>query len=232
MKLNIIFENIVLSTNISKEIKVKDLIASLKECPAINTSKLDIENYFFKLMDDKCTIVGEEEILEAPEGQEKTFHLISLITKTNQQSEPKLELDQLITKVTGGKTNLAKINKKNPSSSVDSRLQMLEQIANNFSQFQNMNHIPGLQNRVNEINNLTNILRSMINDDLVNVDFQSRPSRPAPQENVVPDQNMLNQLKDMGFPEEQCRRALVMSRNNISRATDLLINDELDYINK
>jgi uncharacterized UBP type Zn finger protein len=231
MKLNIIFDNIVLSTTISKGIKIKDLIASLKESSALSTD-LQNENSIFQLIDEKYTFAGEDEILQPQENHEKTFHLISSRVKLCQQSEPRLELDQAITKVTGGKTNLPKNNKKNPSSSVDSRLQMLEQIANNFSQFQNMNHIPGLQNRVNEINNLTNILRSMISDDLVNIDFQSRPSRPAQQQNVIPDQNMLNQLKDMGFPEDQCRRALVMSRNNISRATDILINDELDYINK
>ena len=47
---------------------------------------------------------------------------------------------------------------------------------------------------------------------------------------VVPDENLINNLKEMGFPEDQCRRALIHSRNNISRATDLLLSDGLDYL--
>jgi uncharacterized UBP type Zn finger protein len=46
----------------------------------------------------------------------------------------------------------------------------------------------------------------------------------------VPDENLLKNLKELGFPEDKCRTALIMSKNNITRATDILINDELDYM--
>lgn len=225
MKINVIYDHLVFSTSISKSIKIKDLISSLKENSILNSKG----NVNFRLLNEKYKFSQENEELVPDEKMEKTFFLICDQLKTSQQTEPKIEIDQAITYVTGGKTNLPKKTKKNIMQ-VDSRLQMLEHLASNFSNIPNVENIPALSNRVNEIHNLTNILRSMINNDLSG-DFPSRPVR-VNAEPVIPDQNMLNQLKDMGFAEDISRRALIMSRNNINRATELLINDELDYAEK
>lgn len=101
----------------------------------------------------------------------------------------------------------------------------------------------GLGSRATQISQLLNILRPMIDNVgesdhfTISNSIGSNANRPSgthrlfynPQP-VVADQNLLNNLKEMGFPEEQCRRALIVARNDISRATDLLLNDALDYI--
>jgi hypothetical protein len=197
-------------------------------------------------MDEKYNFIEDDEFIKADTIDtqsknsqiEKKFYLIVrniFAEKTKIDTfEPKLEIDEMITKVTDAKTNLKKVKPGKKTSlglGGDSRIQLIQQLANSFS---NMPNIPGLQNRVNEINHFTNLLRTMINDELINVEEVGvRSSNRAPQQvhPVVANEQMVNQLKDMGFPEENCRRALVLARNNISRATDLLINDDLDYIN-
>ena len=42
---------------------------------------------------------------------------------------------------------------------------------------------------------------------------------------VEADENLLRELQDMGFPEDRAREALVNSRNNINRATEMLLGD-------
>ena len=101
-----------------------------------------------------------------------------------------------------------------------------------------------LNNSGTRINELLEILRPIMDSDFSdpifnmnvnnsNVSNEGHPRIHLPrgiQPVVNPDENMLNSLKEMGFPEDQCRRALVVSRNNVSRATDLLLSDGLDLI--
>lgn len=44
--------------------------------------------------------------------------------------------------------------------------------------------------------------------------------------NVEPDQDLVNQLIEMGFPEDRSRRSLIMTRNNIEAAVELIANDQ------
>ena len=46
--------------------------------------------------------------------------------------------------------------------------------------------------------------------------------------NIEPNENYVNDLKEMGFPEDRARQALITSRNNLSRATDILLNGDLE----
>ena len=39
------------------------------------------------------------------------------------------------------------------------------------------------------------------------------------------DENLVNQLKDMGFTEDRARQALRQCRNNIERATEILLDN-------
>lgn len=49
------------------------------------------------------------------------------------------------------------------------------------------------------------------------------PIRPV---NVEPNQDLVNQLIEMGFPEDRSRRSLIMTRNNIEAAVELIANDQ------
>lgn len=68
-----------------------------------------------------------------------------------------------------------------------------------------------LSNNRSESNNINNNRRRLI--------FRS--------EQIEPNENYLNNLMEMGYPENLCRRALRIVRNNVSRAVDLLISGSL-----
>ena len=44
--------------------------------------------------------------------------------------------------------------------------------------------------------------------------------------NIEPNENHVKELKEMGFPEERARDALIRARNDISRATEILLGGE------
>lgn len=43
---------------------------------------------------------------------------------------------------------------------------------------------------------------------------------------IVPNQQKINQLLEMGFAEDRARRALIMSRNNLESAVEIIANDQ------
>jgi hypothetical protein len=88
-----------------------------------------------------------------------------------------------------------------------------------------------------------NILRPIIGNDvsegevIINSSSREHPGSIVISRNVghlrapvAPDDSLVGSLMEMGFAEEQCRRALVLARNNISRATDFLLSGEMDYL--
>ena len=156
-----------------------------------------------------------------------------------------IELEDLIMKTTNAKEklNVSKNLKIKPSTD---KFRIFEDLLNS-----NLNNIiesrvqsNKLNNSGTRINELLEILRPIMDSDFSdpifnmnvnnsNVSNEGHPRIHLPrgiQPVVNPDENMLNSLKEMGFPEDQCRRALVVSRNNVSRATDLLLSDGLDLI--
>ena len=44
--------------------------------------------------------------------------------------------------------------------------------------------------------------------------------------NIEANENLVNQLKDMGFPEDRSRDALIRARNDLSIATNILLGEE------
>jgi E3 ubiquitin-protein ligase HUWE1 len=56
------------------------------------------------------------------------------------------------------------------------------------------------------------------------VDMPAGSSSRAPPAPIVPDENRIRQLTDMGFPRSAAERALVRTRNNINSATELLLS--------
>jgi len=165
----------------------------------------------------------------AKENKSKQNQIIDLIQKTTNAKE---------------KINVQEIDK--PIKKTVDRFRIFEDLlSNNLGGLMGQRGSGPLAYQANQINELLNILRPMIENDIpesthntgtsrqnIGVNTSSNIFRPLRISNqpVVADENLLNNLKEMGFPEEQCRRALIHARNDISRATDLLLSDGLDYL--
>lgn len=141
----------------------------------------------------------------------------------------KTDISELLMKVTNAKE---KVSLKAKGHTHD-RMRIFDFINSNIGNLANDSSQVGNSSNHTHLNELLNILRPMIEND-GEVGFNSISNIPRrvsrPQVTVTPDENLVNNLKEMGFPEDQCRRALVASRNDISRATDLLLSDSLDYM--
>lgn len=57
--------------------------------------------------------------------------------------------------------------------------------------------------------------------------YEYQPNNAEEEEhNIEPNENHVKELKEMGFPEERARDALIRARNDISRATEILLGGE------
>ena len=84
----------------------------------------------------------------------------------------------------------------------------------------NRNNRQGRDN--NAFESLINILQLL--DDNNQIIFREEPivNNNNP---VEADEQALRELQDMGFPEDRARQALINSRNDINRATELLLGE-------
>ena len=144
-----------------------------------------------------------------------------------------LDINDLIMKSTNAKEKLLANPLKNKAQIPD-RLRIFDFLNSNMGNLTNESSQTGINSSTNHLNELLNILRPMIDNDR-EINLGSSNYQPArrvrlQQASVSPDENLIKNLKEMGFPEDQCRRALIASRNDISRATDLLLSDGLEYI--
>jgi hypothetical protein len=212
MKIIIISDNTCINTIISKSIKVKELLSNLKK------SLPD----FFKtdsfLVDEKG-IMSEEDTIVLNQEVKTLFIIHKLVKKLS--STEKIPIEDLISQATGATTKL-KVNKLKRTGPMIDRVSILEQMMNNTVSSFNSNNVGS---RTAQLNQIQSLLRTLMEQPAELIP-QSRPVT----QNVVADENLVNNLKEMGFPEDRCRRALIMCRNNINRATDMLLNDAMDYI--
>jgi len=258
MKIKIIFEENNFSLISYQDVLVRDLIKSLK-----NRQKFDLNNKEIKLLDMNQEILKNDDIIkissnnlinENEKGKEEKYLnkeeiLLYLIPydkpkklkyasaeefnsiKISEKSNPNNLID-LIKESTDAKEKIHMDSKRKSNMPAD-RMRIFDLLNSNLASLTNESSQSGLNASTNNLNELLNILRPMIeNDGDENMGGQSLPRRRlvSHQAPVVPDENLMNNLKEMGFPEDQCRRALIHSRNNISRATDLLLSDGLDYL--
>jgi hypothetical protein len=208
MKLSIINEKQIFTTILDKPLRLSEI----KKAIMITHPK-----YFpsdFNLMDNN-QILADSCILKILD-EEMTLHVIqSEIPKKKVTGQT--PIDELIQQATNATTKI-KAKNKNVSGTLIDRVSILEQMMNStVSSLNNSN----LSNRAAQLNEIQNLLRTLMEQPR---DIQRQS------EQVVADENLVNNLKDMGFPEDRCRQALIRARNNINRATDLLLNDELDYV--
>jgi hypothetical protein len=225
MKLIIFYENLTMTTELKETIILKDIISSaMKSLKIQEMQNLRVLNEAQKFMDLTSKIEAKKD--------ERRLYLITIPTFKRRVSSVTTPLDELIPEVTGGKTKLRK-SEKVKNDPMD-RLTIIEQMLN--QQLPNLNNTANVQggslnNRMVEITMIQDMLRGMISGrDMTNINNTvSIPGSVSNNNNIIPNENHINSLKEMGFPEDRSRRALIMARNNLSRATDLLLNDALDY---
>ena len=207
MKIEIYFLNSKLTTEVEKDIKVSELLTDLK--------------YYFKMKDTNFILfdsnkkqLNESEIIKNKKNSIISFYLI----KSNVQNllntdkiNNKIPIQELIMKCTGAK----KILDKKTNSNVRG--------LNFFEFFERRNNENNNQqgNQEDSFDRLLNIIQF----------FQESGIRPMRVQNnanngpVEADEKALRELQDMGFAEDRARQALINSRNDINRATEILLGE-------
>ena len=213
MKIEIYFLNTKLTTEIKNDIQVKDLMNDLKEYFQVKHS-----NYV--LFDNNHMELKDSDIISTKKGNQLTFYLIKTSLNKNNlinsekkdKSTEKTNKEQLIMSCTGAKRPLD-VKKYAQLNSNNNRFPFLEL-------FENRNNDQGGEN--NAFDRLLNILQVLEENNQILI-------RPGGNNNnntqIEADEQALRELQEMGFPEDRARQALINSRNDISRATELLLGE-------
>ena len=212
MKIEINYMNTRLTTEINKNmknIKVKDLLQDIKNY--FNTN----EQNFILFNKDFCRL-KEADIIPIPTETDKIVLYLtkssvscnSLMNEKNISNE-KLNINQLIMKCTGAKKPI-EVKPNMPQN----RFGLLEFLDNRNNR------------EDNPFNRLINLLQELEENNMIQIGIV----RPPENNNnpVEADENLLRELQEMGFPEDRARQALINSRNNINRATEMLLGESGD----
>lgn len=206
MKIEIKYENEILKSYSKKPISIKDIILNLKR--KCNIKKEEILLVF----NSKNNEIYEETDLLIPNEKEKnqieSLNIIKInnkknIININNNNKPKENepIEDLIMKVTGASTKL-KSQTQNPEDSYN----ILERL--------------GRENP-----NLGFLFEMLQNLEQRNLQIQQIRQINRNNQPIEVDENLVNQLKDMGFTEDRARQALRQCRNNIERATEILLDN-------
>ena len=206
MKIEIKYENEILKSYSKKPISIKDIILNIKR--KCNIKKEEILLVF----NSKNNEIYEETDLLIPNEKEKnqieSLNIIKInnkknIININNNNKPKENepIEDLIMKVTGASTKL-KSQTQNPENSYN----ILERL--------------GRENP-----NLGFLFEMLQNLEQRNLQIQQIRQINRNNQPIEVDENLVNQLKDMGFTEDRARQALRQCRNNIERATEILLDN-------
>ena len=213
MKIEIYFLNTKLTTEIKKDIQVKDLLSDLKEY-------LNTKDSNFILFDNKHIQLKETDIISTKNAKQSTFYLIksslnknNLLISEKKELKEKLTMEQLIMQCTGAKKPLD-IKKQMPLNP-NHRLPLLEL-------FDNRNNEGGENNAFDR---LLNILQVLEENNQIAFRIGQVNNNNNDNTQVEADEQALQELKDMGFPEDHARQALINSRNDLNRATEILLGE-------
>ena len=205
MKTEIYINNNKLTTEIKSGIKVRDLITEIKN--QIQSKP----NTIFKLLDNNQKLLKEDDII-SPDLKNKYFikklYLIEIESNLEKNKLNKMTNDdgdllgnerigKIIMKTTGAKSEV-----KSSPSNIRSRFTG-SNLDDPFSRL--MNVIQVLEENQIMFNNLG-----------MRIGSERRNNGEA-------NEDYVKQLQEMGFPEDRARQALINSRNNINRATEMLL---------
>ena len=206
MKIEIKYENEILKSYSKKPISIKDIVLNIKR--KLNIKKEEILLVF----NSKNNEIYEETDLLVPKEKEKNqiecLNVIKInnkknIININNNNKPKENepIEDLIMKITGASTKL-KSQTQNPEDSYN----ILERL--------------GRENP-----NLGFLFEMLQNLEQRNLQIQQIRQINRNNQPIEVDENLVNQLKDMGFTEDRARQALRQCRNNIERATEILLDN-------
>ena len=152
----------------------------------------------FLIFNNNYEILSEDEKIIPNEKINKPFQLFLIDSEKEKEKENKqIEIEDLIMKVTGADKKLQNINNKLPP--------------------------PNLYENNLNLNRLLQLLQALEQRNIIlEGNMNNNINNNVP---VEVNESYLNELKDMGFPEDRARQALITSRNNMNRATEILLDD-------
>ena len=209
MKIEIYFLNSKLTTEIDKDIKVHELLTDLK-----NYFKMKDANFI--LFDSNKRQLKDSENISIKKNATLSFYLIKsnlhIFPKKeiNEKINPNVPLNEIIMKTTGAKKLLEK--KVNIENRGFNFLDLFDNRNNNNENNQQ-------RNEDDSFDRLINIIQFFNDSGIRPIRIQNNS---AP---VEADEKALRELQDMGFAEDRARQALINSRNDISKATDILLGE-------
>ena len=203
MKIEINYFNTKLNTEVKKEVKVKDLLQDLKY-------HLKEENQNFILYDNNNCKLKETDVIPFSKNNEivKLFLIKSSLNNlANNINNEILNINEMIMKCTGAKKPI----EKKVGANLQNRLNFLEFL--------------GRRERDNDIR-FGGLLDLLLDENNI---FQIGNRNPSTMDDdnrqIEADEKLLRELQDMGFPEDRARQALITSRNNNNRATEILLGE-------
>ena len=155
---------------------------------------LNIPSTNLSVIDESNQILNTSEVILPQNDMTKNLYIINTLLSPSTQkvetSQPSIE--DLIMQVTEASDKIV-LNKK--PTATNTSMNILEQLSNESNSLERLlNLLQGLESR--------------------NIQFRINNQ----QQPLEPNENYVRELKDMGFPEERARDALIRARNNISRA--------------
>ena len=164
-----------------------------------NLSNQKTQNFI--LLNESKNIVPKTELISPKDKTTQNFYLIkqsnNYIEKEKEKEEEPIE--NMIMNATGAKIKLIK------------KVQQVPNRLNTFDPLLNGGNVGRLLDLIQFLEE-----RNMI--------IQVRNNQEG--SNIEANENLVNQLKDMGFPEDRARAALIRAGNQLSIATDILLGEE------
>ena len=205
MELNLHYHNTIFAAKLTSNISIKDIILNLPE-------KLRNTSNHFAVLNSNNEKLKETDTIIFKDSSIVNLYLIPLILPSYQQpiaehkstpEQQKKKLDELsktIMQCTNARKQIKTEDVKQYHQTHSSHSHnILEQFLMNYHSFR------------------------LIRDyDYANSHHYDEHG------NIEPNENYVRDLKEMGFPEDRARQALITSRNNLSRATDILLNGDLE----
>jgi ribosomal protein L7/L12 len=164
-----------------------------------NISNQKTQNFI--LLNESKIQISKTELISPKDKTTQNFYLIkqsnNYIEKEKEKEEEPIE--NMIMNATGAKIKLIK------------KVQQVPNRLNTFDPLLNGGNVGRLLDLIQFLEE-----RNMI--------VQIRNNQEG--NNIEANENLVNQLKDMGFPEDRARDALIRSRNELSIATNILLGEE------
>jgi len=207
MKIEIYFLNSKLTTEVEKDIKVSELLIDLK-------FYFKMKDANFILFDSNKKQLNESEIIKNKKNSIMSFYLIKSNIQNLQKVEKmnnKIPIQELIMKCTGAKKILEKKNNLN-----ERGLNFFEFLEHRNNE--NNNNQPGNGDSFDRLLNLIQFFQeSGIRPIRIQTNVNNGP--------IEADEKALRELQEMGFAEDRARQALINSRNDVNRATEILLGE-------